>query len=84
MPVISSFYGIRIYMYIDHRPPHFHVYYDGFSGKVSIESGEIEGDLPPKAKHLVKEWLEMHKDELLQNWERLNKGEQIVKIKPLI
>ncbi len=84
MPLISSFYGISIYMYIDHRPPHFHVYYDGCSGKVSIESGDIEGDLPTRAMRLVKEWLELHKEELMQNWQRLNNGEQIIKIRPLI
>ncbi|NOT77537.1 MAG: DUF4160 domain-containing protein [Bacteriovoracaceae bacterium] len=34
MPCISSFYGIRIYLYPnDHNPPHFHIKYYEFNAK---------------------------------------------------
>lgn len=37
MPLISEFYGIKIYInYLDHNPPHIHVYYAEHSALVSI------------------------------------------------
>ena len=85
MPEISNFYGISIYMFIgDHNPPHFHVYYDGSSASIAIKDGTIlKGSLPPQAKRLVKQWLELHRDELLDNWSRLSNSESANNIKPL-
>ena len=85
MPEISNFYGITIYMFFeDHNPPHFHVYYDGSSALVSILDGTIlKGSLPPQAKRLVKKWLELHRNELIENWNRLSNSESILSIKPL-
>ena len=85
MPEISRFYGIVIYMFIgDHNPPHFHVYYDGELALIAIKDGQLlKGSLPPQAKRLVKQWLELHRDELLDNWNRLSNSESAVNIKPL-
>ena len=85
MPEISRFYGIVIYMFIgDHNPPHFHVYYDGESALIAIKDGQLlKGSLPPQAKRLVKQWLELHRNELLDNWNRLSNSESAVNIKPL-
>lgn len=85
MPEISNFYGITIYMFFeDHNPPHFHVYYDDSSALVSILDGAIlKGSLPPQAKRMVKKWLELHRDELLDNWNRLSNSESALSIKPL-
>ena len=85
MPEISNFYGISIYMFIgDHNPPHFYVYYDGSSALIAIKDGTIlKGSLPPQAKRLVKQWLELHRDELLDNWSRLSNSESANNIKPL-
>jgi hypothetical protein len=85
MSEISRFYGIIITMYFpDHNPPHFHVYYDGSSALVSIKEGTIiKGSLPPQAKRLVKQWLGLHRDELLDNWNRLSNSESAINIKPL-
>lgn len=85
MPEISKFYGIVIYMFIgDHNPPHFHVYYDGELALIAIKDGQLlKGSLPPQAKRLVKQWLELHRDELLDNWNRLSNSESAVNIKPL-
>ena len=35
------------------------------------------------ALHLVFEWLDLHKDELMENWERMENGETLAKITPL-
>ena len=37
---------------------------------IDIQTGEVlEGHLPPKALAMVREWAEIHKDDLLHMWE---------------
>ena len=84
MPEISKFYGIIIYMYIDdHNPPHFHVWYDEYQAEVTIKDGIVRGEMPRRALRLVYEWLDLHRDELMENWERLSNSEAAKKIEPL-
>ena len=84
MPEISKFYGIIIYMYIDdHNPPHFHVWYDDYEAEITIKDGIVTGSLPRRALRLVYEWLDLHRDELMENWERLSNSEAAKKIDPL-
>ena len=84
MPEISKFYGIVIYMYIDdHNPPHFHVWYDGYQAEITIKEGIVRGEMPRRALRLVFEWLDLHRDELLENRERLSNSEAAKKIAPL-
>ena len=84
MPEISRFYGIIIYMYmIEHNPPHFHVWYENYKAIITIKDGIITGSLPRRALNLVYEWLDIHKDELLDNWNRLANFETPQKIEPL-
>jgi hypothetical protein len=72
MPTISIFYGIYVRMYVrDHPPPHFHAVYGDNVAFVAIATGEvIEGRLPKTAARLVKEWAELHREELVENWRR--------------
>ncbi len=86
MPEICRFYGIIIRMFFrDHLPPHFHVEYAEFKGKINIIDGElIEGSLPKKALRLVQAWTELHRDELLINYQQsLTEGGIISRIEPL-
>ena len=84
MPEISRFYGIIIYMYMsEHNPPHFHVWYENYKAIITIKDGIITGSLPRRALNLVYEWLDIHKDELLDNWNRLANFETPKKIEPL-
>ncbi|ASV11703.1 DUF4160 domain-containing protein [Leptospira santarosai] len=85
MPLISEFYGIKIYInYLDHNPPHIHVYYAEHSALVSIAELKIlEGHLPKVAKKLVLEWMFKNRKALQKNWDRATKREAIQKIKPL-
>ena len=71
MPTIALFFGMVIQMYWrDHAPPHFHVIYQGYHGSISIETGElIAGRLPPTARRILRQWVEVHRQELLDNWE---------------
>ena len=84
MPEISRFYGIVITMYnSEHNPPHFHIRYNDFRAAMDINTGEINGNLPRRVLNLVYEWYDQHKDELKNNWLRMENGEEIIEIKPL-
>lgn len=84
MPEISRFYGIIIMMfYNDHNPPHFHANYGEYKVVISINEEVVEGFMPKRALKLVFEWMDIHKTELLQNWEKCQKGEVLQKIDPL-
>jgi hypothetical protein len=84
MPEISRFLGIIIAMfYRDHSPPHFHAIYGEYDITVEIESGIINGRFPKRALRLVFEWLELHKDELLENWRLAEERRPLNKIQPL-
>ncbi len=85
MPIVSEFFGIKIYMYWDeHNPPHFHAEYAEFKAIISIkDSVAIKGALPAKQLKLVLAWSEIHTEELLGNWESAKKNGEIAKISPL-
>lgn len=84
MPEISRFYGLIIYMnFMDHAPAHFHVWYGDFKAIVSIEDGIVKGEMPQRALKLIFEWLELYKNELLNDWELAQLGKPLVKIEPL-
>ena len=73
MPVIARFYGILVKMYFsqsEHGIAHFHAVYGEFNGVFSIETLEMmEGDLPPRAQRLVKDWASQYQQELLRMWQ---------------
>jgi len=84
MPEISRFLGIVIAMfYRDHAPPHFHAIYGGYELTVDIETGVIHGDFPKSAARLVFEWLDLHKEELQEDWRLAEANRPLKKIAPL-
>jgi hypothetical protein len=88
MPLISSFYGILIYMYwLDtkqHHLPHIHAEYAGSEAVFSIaESDLLEGSMPPRQTRLIQAWIEIHREELMADWTLAIRGESLVKIDPL-
>ena len=84
MPEISRFLGIIIYMYYkEHFPPHFHADYNEYSITVEIETGIVEGKFPKRALRAVLEWLEFHKEELLENWKLVLERKPLKTITPL-
>ncbi len=85
MPPISSFYGIIIFMYWrDHNPPHFHAKYGDEEVIIGINDFSIiNGWFPPRALALVVEWASIHKNELIENWEKGIKQMSFNKIEPL-
>ena len=88
MPIISMFYGIIVYMYFvdnkQHHVPHIHVKYQEDEAVVSIPDGELlEGKIPKSKMKLLQAWIELHKDELIADWELAVSSQQPYKINPL-
>jgi hypothetical protein len=85
MPEISRFFGIVVAMYYnDHPPPHVHAYYRDFMIQVSIGSGaRRSGEFPARAERLLLEWLNLHREELLMNWELARHRRPLRRIDPL-
>jgi hypothetical protein len=85
VPEISRFLGIIIAMYYnDHAPPHFHARYGEFEAVIAISTGEvIEGSLPRRALNLVREWRELHREALEEDWRLARERRRLKKIEPL-
>jgi len=85
MPCICQFFGIAIYMYFnDHSPPHFHARYAGGEALYEIDSLRIyRGGLPRRAHNLVIEWADLHRAELIEDWQRARAGSDLKPIEPL-
>lgn len=68
----------------DHPPPHFHARYGEDEARIELGTWRvINGWLPARALRLVREWAELHQNELLDNWERAQSLEPLVPIDPL-
>lgn len=88
MPSISAFYGLVVYMYFmdnrQHNLPHIHVKYQSDEVVVSIPEGDVlEGSIPPAKMKLLQAWIEIHKEELMADWDLAVSGEKPYKIEPL-
>jgi len=84
MPVISRFLGIIIAMYWnDHAPPHFHASYGEYEITVDIQTGVVSGRFPKRALNHVIEWYELHKSELMDDWELCRQSHNPKPIPPL-
>ncbi len=86
MPQISYFLGVIIRMfYREHNPPHFHAYYGDYEALIDIQKNDIlSGNLPPRVLGLVVEWTALHKQELMDNWERSKLQAPLMSIEPLV
>jgi len=84
VPEISRFLGIVIRMFWrEHEPPHFHAAYGEYEVAIEIETGEIHGEFPARAARFVLEWRDLHKRELLENWQLARMGRHLERIAPL-
>jgi hypothetical protein len=67
-----------------HSLPHIHVKYQEMEAILGIPEGQIlEGTMPGNKLKLVEAWIEIHRKELIANWNLAVNGEQVFKIEPL-
>jgi hypothetical protein len=67
-----------------HHLPHIHADYQGKVAVYSILDGELlAGSLPSNKHKLVVAWVEIHKDDLLADWELAVIGKKPFPIKGL-
>jgi hypothetical protein len=88
MAIISMFYGIIVSMYYldnkQHNLPHIHVKYQEQEIVLQIPDGNtLDGKLRNDKLKLVLAWIEIHKDELIADWELASNGEKLFQIDPL-
>ncbi len=88
MPVISMFYGLIVSMYYldtkQHNLPHIHVKYAEREAVYQIPDGNLlEGSLPSNKEKLIYAWIEIHKEDLMANWQLALDGNKIFTIDPL-
>ncbi len=88
MPVISMFYGVIVLMYYfdnkKHHLPHIHAQYGEEEAVISLPEGSvIEGSLRTAKLKLVQAWIEIHRDELMADWQLAVNGQAVFKIEPL-
>lgn len=84
VPEIARFFGIVITMFYDeHGRPHFHARAGDDAVSVEIGTQTIRGTFPGRSLRFVLEWEELHRDELMANWDRARQGLPLLPIEPL-
>lgn len=83
MPILSMFYGIaaRMYFFGDrrHSAPHSHAEYAGEQAAFNVSAGALGS----RKSRLVQAWIEIHREELLANWQLAVNGEDVFRVDPL-
>lgn len=68
----------------DHPPPHFHAQYGEHVAQIELGTLHVlNGSLPPRALRLVRQWAQLHPDELADNWALAQALEPLAAIEPL-
>lgn len=88
MPAISMFYGIVIHLYFfddeRHKLPHIHARFQKSECSFSILDGTVlAGEIPTGKVKLVQAWIEIHREELVADWELAVNGQPPFAIAPL-
>ncbi len=78
--IVTIFYGDNE----QHHTPHIHVRYQGEKASVAIDDGHVlAGDFPPRQLRMVQVWIDIHRDELMADWELAVAGDEPFRIAPL-
>ncbi|MFA5878603.1 MAG: DUF4160 domain-containing protein [Candidatus Margulisiibacteriota bacterium] len=82
------FYGVLIKMFFrnveKHHTPHIHTEFQNEVAVYSISEGEVlGGSLPPNKHKIVVAWIEIHKEDLLADWNLAVEGKPLFPIKGL-
>ena len=82
------FYGILVLMFYrdnrQHNLPHIHARYQSDEVVLGIDDGEVlAGKIPRTQLRMVQAWIEIHKSELLVDWDLAVNGDEPFRIAPL-
>ena len=87
MPLLSTFYGIKIRIFTEtdgkHHAPHIHAIYGDNEAVFDLQGNLMKGSLPYKQLHMVQGWMAIHEDEIFDAWKAAVEGRPINKIEPL-
>ena len=87
MPTLSMFYGVIIRMYYfdhkQHNVPHIHAEYADSQAVFSLDGELLAGELAKNKRKLVEAWIEIHREELIADWQLAVNGQEPFKIDPL-
>lgn len=73
--------GIMIYIYaFDHNPPHIHVKSGEGGFTITIKDRIVEGKAKVKTIKLVNDFIDKHEAEIMEIWDKAQRGERINKI----
>lgn len=73
--------GLLIYIYaFDHNPPHIHVKSADGEFTVTIRDRIVEGRAKTKSIQLVNQFLDEHERDVMDIWNKAQRGERINKI----
>ncbi len=74
--------GLLIYIYaFDHNPPHVHVKSSGGEFTITIKDRIVEGRAKANAIQIINQFLDEHEDEVMDIWNKAQRGEKIDKVK---
>lgn len=82
MSAIDIIRGILIYMYgQDHNSPHLHIKDGGNWFIITIKDRMIAGKASSKTIRIINEYIDEHENQLLELWNKAQRGETIEKVK---
>lgn len=56
----------------------------GVKASIAIEDGSVlAGEFPARQLRMVQVWIDLHRDDLLADWELASAGEELFRIDPL-
>ncbi|MHB1467807.1 MAG: DUF4160 domain-containing protein [Solirubrobacteraceae bacterium] len=62
----------------------FHARYGEYEAQIVVSTGEpLAGELPTRARRLIREWTDLHREELEADWERAQARMPLASIDPL-
>ncbi len=87
MPLISQFYGILVYMYMEkggvHQKPHIHARYRDQEIVMDFSGEILAGGFDRKQLKLLEAWVALREDELHASWTALTENGEVIKIEGL-
>jgi len=82
MGSIFVIHGILLYIYaFDHNPPHLHARNGDGEFTITIKDRMVEGTAKVKTIKIVNEFIDAHEEEIMEIWDKAQRGEKIEKVK---